>query len=84
MILELIISAFLALANMIIGLLPVLDFQLPTGFLNGATVLFQYTGYFFPVGAMVLLFVAKLALNNLGLIMAIISRIKSFIPFMGK
>lgn len=56
MIFELLANLLLGILSLILDLLPVIDFVLPTGFVEGANALFQYLGYFLPMGSLAMHF----------------------------
>lgn len=81
MIFELIANLLLGLLSLILDLLPVIDFALPTGFVEGANALFQYLGYFLPMGSLAVLLTFKIVVDNFGVVASIFGLIKSFLPF---
>lgn len=82
MIFELLANLLLGLLSLILDLLPVVEFVLPTGFVSGANALFQYLGYFLPMGSLAVLLAFKIVVDNFQVAASIFGWIKSFIPFL--
>lgn len=84
MIVEAFFNIFFFLPNLIISWLPNLNIGIPEGVLNGLRDVFKGLGYFLPVNGLLPILITSLALDSFKIIMAIIVRLKSFIPFMGE
>lgn len=83
MITELILNAFFVIVKVILTELPPVNFTIPTSFINGGAALFNGLGFFVPVAQLVPFIWADLAFLLLKMTLAIIVRVKSFIPTMG-
>lgn len=83
MLIELILGAFIALANGIISLFPTINIDIPSNVLQAGTAIFKGVGYFIPIAGLVPILLINIAIDGFKLIMAIVVRIKSFIPTMG-
>lgn len=68
---------------LIIGLLPKVNITLPSSLFNSLHSLLYGVGYLLPLKGLVPIFVMSLSLSLFKITMAIILRIKSFIPTMG-
>ena len=83
MITDSLLNIFVDFVNSLIDMLPTVAYNLPPGILDTSEMLFSNIGYVMPMSGLMPLFVFLIALNNFKLILAIIVRIKSFIPTMG-
>ncbi|RHN00862.1 hypothetical protein [Dielma fastidiosa] len=81
MIFELLANLLLGILSLILDLLPVIDFVLPTGFVEGANALFQYLGYFLPMGSLAMLLTLKIVVDNFQLVASVFGWIVSWLPF---
>jgi hypothetical protein len=83
MIIEGVFSLLLFIPELLLSLLPTITIELPDNVLSGANSLFGAIGYIFPVAALLPIVVMSIALDSFRIIVAIVIRIKSFIPTMG-
>lgn len=83
MITELLIAAFMEASWGLISLLPVVDFTIPDGAFNTLVSAMRSLGYLLPVSALLPIIAIKISLKGVRIVMALIVRIKSFIPTMG-
>lgn len=83
MITDLIINVLLSPILLLVKLLPDLSVSISTDVFDGLDTIFQYLAYFLPVGALLPLMLLSIAFSGFQIIMAIVVRIKSFIPTMG-
>jgi hypothetical protein len=83
MITEAILSAFLLVPQIAINLLPEVPAVMPDSVINGANVALYGIGWVLPVSELLPILIISLAVDNFKIIMAVVVRIKSFIPAMG-
>lgn len=83
MIVEAIFRALLTVPEMILNAVPVLDFTIPDGVLSGLSSILGNIGFFLPIRQLMPILYISLSIDVARLGMAILMRIKSFIPTMG-
>jgi hypothetical protein len=83
MIIEAIITALLFIPNILIGLLPTITTEFPDGITEVVRGTFGVVSYFIPVAALVPIIVLYFSMDLFKVFMALVVRIKSFIPSMG-
>ena len=83
MLLEAIVGILLFIPNLLFSMLPTIEFTIPDNILSGVSDIFAMVGYFFPIAALLPILVMSLALDMFRIVVAIVVRIKSFIPGMG-
>lgn len=83
MILEQIIELFMFIPQLLVSLLPTIDISLPESLFEALGSIFYGVGWCMPVAALSPILVAESALIIFKLVLAIIVRIKSFIPTLG-
>ena len=83
MLLEAVISLLLFIPNMILSMIPTIEINLPENIFSGVSGILGTVGYLFPVTALLPIIVVSIALDVARVVVAIIIRIKSFIPTMG-
>ena len=83
MILEAIFSLLLFIPKLIFSLIPTISIEIPENVFAGVSGVIGVVAYLFPIGALLPILVLSLTLDSARIIMAIIVRIKSFIPGMG-
>jgi hypothetical protein len=83
MITEAILNVFMVIPNIIIALLPEVKAVIPDGVFDGVNNVLYGIGYVLPMYALVPIFVISFALDGFKVVMALVVRIKSFIPTMG-
>jgi hypothetical protein len=83
MILELIFGLLLFIPNLLLSLLPTISLELPANIVAGITPVFGAIAFFFPIAALLPIIIMSVALDSFKIIVAIVIRIKSFIPGMG-
>lgn len=83
MITELILKPFLLLAEFLVEEMPSFNLLIPIEIEDNITSFFKYIGYFLPVPLLVPLLVFEFSLRFGNMTMAMFSRVKSLIPFMG-
>jgi hypothetical protein len=83
MIFEVIIQAFMIIPTLILSFLPTLSIEIPDNILSVIYYVFIAVGTFFPIGGLLPIFIVNLSLDLFKIIMAVVVRIKSFIPTMG-
>jgi hypothetical protein len=80
---EIIVTALLSPFNLIISQLPTISVELPYNVLSTVSGIFGTLSYFFPIMELLPILVLNLAMDSFRIIMALIVRVKSFIPTMG-
>ena len=83
MITESIIDMFLLLPTLIINALPSLDVSIPADLFDTITSIFYGIGYVLPLVRLAPIVVMELAISLFKIVIAIVLRVKSFIPTMG-
>lgn len=83
MITELIINIFCTPLLLLLDALPSVSFTIPSGAFESMSSLFSTLGYIFPMSTYVLIIGIKTSLKLAKITIALIVRIKSFIPSMG-
>ncbi|GAB5082672.1 hypothetical protein Osc1_18470 [Hominimerdicola sp. 21CYCFAH17_S] len=83
MITELILTPFIFIAKLIIGLLPDFVVNFPESVMHGITVLSQNVGYVLPIPGLIKIFNLYLLFLVFRFGFSLVIRIKSFIPSMG-
>lgn len=83
MIVELLFSPVFTLLRSLVGLLPSVSFALPDGLFDAVHSIFYGVGWCLPVAALSPILVVEVALIGFKLVLAIVVRIKSFIPTLG-
>lgn len=83
MITELILTPFIFLAKLIVSLFPDFVISIPDSVMNGINILSQNVGYILPLEGLLIIFDCYLAFQLFRFGVAIVIRIKSFIPTMG-
>jgi hypothetical protein len=83
MITEAIINVFLSIPRLLVSVLPTVDTQIPDGVFSGMTALLYGIAWALPLTALMPILIITFGLDIFRVIMAIIVRIKSFIPTMG-
>ena len=83
MIIEAIFNTVFNVVDAIIFLLPSIGGEIPEGVTSATSSLFSGIGYVFPVIRLMPILLMSLSLDSFRFIMAIISRVKSFIPTWG-
>lgn len=77
------INLFLLIPSFIISLLPSVDAVIPDNVFESMSVILANVGYVLPIKGLLPIFIISMSVNIFKLAMAIIVRIKSFIPTMG-
>lgn len=83
MITEAILNIFMIIPQLIIGLLPTINYTLPTDLFDTVTSVFYGLGYVLPLVRLAPIIAIDLALSTFKIVVAIVIRCKSFIPTMG-
>lgn len=83
MITESILSVFLAIPRLLVSILPAIEAQLPENIFDGVSNLLYGVAFIIPVGALLPILLVSFSVDIFRVFMAIIVRIKSFIPTMG-
>ena len=83
MLIEAVFSLLLFLPEFLLSLLPEVSIELPENVMEGAGTIFGAIGFFFPVAALLPIIIISISLDIFRIVMAIVVRIKSFIPTMG-
>ena len=83
MITESIIDMFLLLPSLIISALPPLDISIPSNLFDTVTSVFYGLGYVLPLVGLAPIVGMELAISFFKIVIAIVLRVKSFIPTMG-
>jgi len=83
MLIETNIRMMLFLPELLLSMLPQIELELPDNVLAGLGDVFGAVGYFFPVAALLPILIISIAMDLFQIIMAIVVRIKSFVPTMG-
>jgi hypothetical protein len=83
MITESILNIFMFIPRIIIGLLPTIPAKIPENVFSTVDNLLYGIGYVLPMTALAPIFIISFAIDGFRVIMAIIVRIKSFIPTLG-
>ena len=80
MLLETIIELLIWLPELIISLIPDLEIEIPENLLSGISNIVDITGYLFPISALLPIIFLFIGIDVAQIVVAIILRIKSFIP----
>ncbi len=83
MITEAIFNVLLAPLLLLVEAIPAIPFTIPSGAFNGMSSTFGALGYFLPMAALSPIIIAIFTFKIAKITMALIVRIKSFIPTMG-
>ncbi|MCL2018319.1 MAG: hypothetical protein FWG70_01050 [Oscillospiraceae bacterium] len=83
MITEAIINLMMFLPEKLIEMLPELEFTIPKVVNDNILNVLKGVAWVFPTVLLLPLFASSLAVDMAKIVMAIIARVKSFIPFMG-
>lgn len=83
MITDLIIMILISPAILLINMLPTISITLPENLVYSISNIFAGLGYFLPVGLILALLGIQIALMSSRILVALVVRIKSFIPTMG-
>lgn len=83
MITDLILFIFISPAMLLINMLPTISISLPSDLVFSISNIFAGLGYFLPVGLILTLLGIQVVLMSSRMIVALVVRIKSFIPTMG-
>ena len=83
MITEAILNVLLTPTKVLLGLLPAVDVSIPDNAFDNANSFFGALGFFLPLTWIAPIIAMKIALKSARIFMALIVRIKSFIPTMG-
>ena len=83
MITEAILNIFMIIPQLIVDLLPTIDYTLPTDLFDTITSVFYGLGYVLPLVRLVPIIAIDLSLSMFKIVVAIVVRCKSFIPTMG-
>jgi hypothetical protein len=83
MIIEAIFTLLLFIPELILSLIPTVNIEIPDNIMDGANVMFGALGYFLPVTALLPIIIVSIGIDVARIVIAIIIRIKSFIPTMG-
>jgi len=83
MIIEAILGVFLLIPKAILSLLPEIDVRIPDNVFGGLDNILSGIGYVLPIKGLLPILVISLAMSLFKIPMAILVRVKSFIPTMG-
>ena len=83
MITEAILNIFMIIPQLIVDLLPTIDYTLPTDLFDTVTSVFYGLGYVLPLVRLTPIIAIDLSLSMFKIVVAIVIRCKSFIPTMG-
>jgi hypothetical protein len=83
MITEAILNVFMVIPLIAITLLPSIPAMIPQGVFDGANNVLYGIGYVLPMKGLLPIFVISFAIDGFRVVMAMVVRIKSFIPAMG-
>ena len=83
MLVEAIFTLLLFIPNLLFSMLPTISLEIPGNIMSGVSGIFGAINYIFPVAALLPILIMSLALDGFRIIVAIVVRIKSFIPGMG-
>ena len=83
MITNAIINVLLAPVNILLDLLPAVDVSIPADAFNSMSSVFDCIGFVLPVSAICPVLLMCIGLKTARSVMALVVRIKSFIPTMG-
>lgn len=83
MIIDKIINFFFLPVLLLLELLPDVQLNIPTDFINTIQNMLSIASYLLPLNSIVAILTIKIALRSFKIVMALISRVKSFFPSMG-
>jgi hypothetical protein len=83
MITEAILTVFLAIPKFIISVLPTVSVELPENVFDGLKGILNVVGYLIPIAALIPIIIVSFGMDCFKVVMALVVRIKSFIPGMG-
>lgn len=83
MITEFLINSYCFVINGFISLLPTVNFTFPSNLLSTISDLVVGIGYVLPIPALMPIFFISISITMFKVVLAIIVRVKSFIPTMG-
>ena len=83
MIIDALFSVLLAPIKLLLSALPTIGYSLPDGIFNSIVDTFAFIGYVLPIESILMCLSIRLALISFRATMAVVVRVKSFIPTMG-
>jgi hypothetical protein len=83
LIVEVIVTTILFIPELLLSLLPIIELEIPNNVLVGISEVLGAVAYIFPITALLPILIINLAMDMFRIIVALVVRIKSFIPTMG-
>lgn len=83
MITQKVLDVFMFIPSLIIDLVPEFTTSIPENVFDGVNTVLYGIGYVLPMTALAPIFIISFAVDNFRVVIALIVRIKSFIPTMG-